>query len=128
MRQGEDRRHHAAGAAPWRPAVDEDRAGGGEHLPVESAVRHLDGTALIARDDQNGAALAAEGLFVEPVLRHAVFCAAAQTTDDHLVQRDAAFAAEGPVVEPFLRDAVFRAAVEAADHHLFFFHMATQCR
>jgi hypothetical protein len=77
---------------------------------------------FVVFDDQWHLASAAKRPIVEPVFGHAVFCAAIQAADDHIIEWGMTFAACGLFLEPAAGYPVFRTAVEAPDNHFVFFH------
>jgi hypothetical protein len=77
----------------------------------------------IGADDQRDTTFAANGPLIEPVFRHAVFCSATETTDNHIIKMGMASAARWLVVKPILWYTILCTAVEAPDNHLIVGHV-----
>ena len=118
--------HRPAGCAPRRPAIHEDRAGGGNDFLGKGCVRHIDRAALIASVDQRGGAFTTFGAVIDPILGHAVFGPAIKATNDHFIQRGLTLAAGRLVLQALPGNAIFRSAVKTADNHLLGTHGHTQ--
>jgi hypothetical protein len=66
--------------------------------------------------------MSAEGTIAQTVIRHAVFGAAFQAPDNHIVKVRAAMTASWTVMHARHGYAVFGAAVLASDYHVFLGH------
>lgn len=107
-----------AGTAPGRPAVDQNGTGERQHLPQKRTVHNIHGLMLAAVDNQRRTATSAQGRIVQPVFRHAIFRAASQTPDDHIIERRMTAAARGMFLEPALWNTIFRSTVKAANYNV----------
>jgi hypothetical protein len=74
--------------------------------------------ALTTSHHKGHAAVAAQRPLGEAILRYAIFCAATETPDNHIVQVGMASAARGPIVNMFRRNTVLGTAIEAPDYDL----------
>jgi hypothetical protein len=75
--------------------------------------------ALVASNHKGHAAVAAQRPLSEAILRYAIFCAATETPDNHIVKVGMAPAARGPIVKMFLWNTILCTAIEAPDYDLF---------
>jgi hypothetical protein len=71
-----------------------------------------------ASNHKGHAAVAAQRLLGEAILRDAIFSAATEAPDNHIVKVGMASAARGPIVKMFLRNTVLGTAIEAPDYDL----------
>lgn len=74
--------------------------------------------ALTTPNHKGHATVAAHRPLIKAVLGYAIFCAAAETPDNHIVKVGMASAARGPIVKMFLRNTVLCTAIEAPDYDL----------
>jgi hypothetical protein len=74
--------------------------------------------ALTASNHKGYAAVAAQRPLVKAVLGYAIFCAATETPDNHIVKVGMASAARGPIMNMFLRNTILCTAIEAPDYDL----------
>jgi len=75
--------------------------------------------ALTAPNNKGHAAVTAQRPLIKAFLRYAIFCAATETPDNHIVKMGMASAACGPILKMFLRNTVLCPAIEAPDYDLF---------
>jgi hypothetical protein len=74
--------------------------------------------ALTTPNHKGHATVAAQGPLIKAILGYAIFCAAAETPDNHIVKMGMASAACRPILKVFLRNTVFCTAREAPDYDL----------
>jgi hypothetical protein len=74
--------------------------------------------ALTTPNHKGHAAVAAQRPLIKAILGYAIFCAAAETPDNHIVKVGMASATSGPIMKMYLRNTVLCPAIEAPDYDL----------